>query len=95
MTIATGLLIDNLCLRLVVAVDAGIVVHDLEGWRPELAMTLVTIHFIIRNVDIVAEFQVVFFFVAPNQAQQKRTGSQDNDGAVDFHSRTSTDVRTR
>jgi hypothetical protein len=62
--IAARILADLLLLRLVMAVKTGLMRNGLERRRAKLAMTFVATHFIIRNVDIVAEFKAVFFLIA-------------------------------
>ncbi len=69
MAVATGVFVYLLCLRLVVAIGAGFMAEGIEGWPAEITMALIAIHVVICDMDIVAEFQLIFIFVAPHQKQ--------------------------
>lgn len=93
MAVATGVLVYLLCLRLIVAISTGFMTEGIEGWPAKIAMALIAIHVVICDMDIVAEFQLIFIFVAPDQKQQCCTGKQKYDFAARFHNRTWSEVR--
>jgi len=69
MAVSTGILVNLLCLRLIVAIGTGFVTDGIKGWFAKITMALIAIHAVICDMDIVAEFKPVFIFVAPDQKQ--------------------------
>jgi len=90
----TGFRIYFFGFRFIVAIEACVVAHHIKRWFTQFAMAFVATHFIIRDVEVVAEFQTIFFLVASGQKQYDRAHQNIFNYTVHFHSRTSNDVRT-